>query len=151
MWLHCWPQHITSVWTAFHVAALLTAVHHFCLNYIPCSCTADRSASLLFDLHAISCIADRSAPLLLEIHSILLHCWPQYTTSVGDTFHFAALLTAVHHFCLNYMPCGNTADRSTSILLDLRAMWPHCWSQHITCVWTTCHVAALLTAVPQFC
>ena len=132
--MQCWPLYLTSVRTAFHMAAVLTAVPHFCMNYIPRGCSADRCTSLPF-----------------ELYSIWLQCWPLYLTFVRNTFHVAAVLTAVPHFRMNYIPRGCSADRCTTLLFELHSIWLQCWPLYLTFVWTTFHVAAVLTSVPHFC
>jgi hypothetical protein len=151
IWLQCWPQYLISVRTRFRVAVVLTAVLHFCMNYIPYGYSADCSTSF------------RS-----ELHSTWLQCWPQYITSVWitfhmdivltaalpfglnyiprgwsadsstsliwTTFHMAVVLTAILHFCMNYIPYGCSTDRSTSFLSKQHSIWLQCWSQYITCL-----------------
>jgi hypothetical protein len=132
------------------MAAVLPAVPHFCMNYIPRGCSADRCTSLLY-----------------ELHSIWLQCWPLYLTSVWTAFYVAIVLTAVPHFCMNCILHGYSADRCTSLLYELHSIWLQCWPLRITSVkfhytwphclphygpsvWTTFHLATVLTALLHF-
>ena len=134
IWLQCWPLYLTSLWTTFRMAEVLTAVPHFFRYYIPYGCSADRCNSLLY-----------------ELHSVWLKCWPLYLTYVLTTLHLAAVLTAVPHFFMYYIPYGCSADRCTSLLYELHSVWLKCWPLYLTSVWTTFCMAEVLAAVPHLC
>ena len=134
IWPQCWPLYLTSLWTTFRMAAVLTAVPHFCMYYISYGCSADSCTSHLY-----------------ELYSIWLQCWPLYLTSVLTAFHMVTVLTAVPLFCSNYIPCGCSADRCTSLLFELHRTWLKRLPLYPTSVWNTFHKAAVLTAVTHFC
>ena len=91
------------------MAAVLTAVPHFCMNYIPYGCSCDRCTSLLYELHSLWLQCWPLCINSVKLHSTWPRFLPRYVSSVWTTSRPATVLTALLHFSSRY-------DRFTSLL-----------------------------------